>query len=146
MHPHLKNHPLGTHSLTNSTFNVSRIIELKLFDILSRKYLINSFQKYLCTCHFLNFYLYTFSWAWRSLHKPQIFFHLLVCTVHSLVCPITYSFFNGFQQHFPHVYSTYYIIFGLKKTLECICERLLHCRFIQRFHYFLQHTDKIRKA
>ena len=36
MRPRLKNHPLGTYSLiyyTNSTFNVSRIVELKSFDI-----------------------------------------------------------------------------------------------------------------
>ena len=54
--------------------------------------------------------------------------------VHSLVCPITHSSLDGFQpnlvQHFPHVYSTCHTIFNLKKTLECVYERLLHCRLI----------------
>ena len=50
--------------------------------------------------------------------------------VHSLVCPITHSFLDGFQpnliQHFPQVCSTCHTIFSLKKTFECVCERLLH--------------------
>ena len=54
--------------------------------------------------------------------------------VHSLVCPITHSFLDGFQpnlvQHFPCVCSTCHTVFSLKKTLECVCERLLHCRLI----------------
>ena len=54
--------------------------------------------------------------------------------VYLLVCPITRSFLDGFQpnlvQHFPHVCSTCHTIFSLKKTLECVCERLLHCRLI----------------
>ena len=54
--------------------------------------------------------------------------------VHSLVCPIIHSFFDGFQpnlvQHFSQVCSTCHTIFSLKKTLECVCERLLHCRLI----------------
>ena len=54
--------------------------------------------------------------------------------VHSLVCPITHLFLDGFQlnlvQHFPQVCSTCHTIFSLKKTLECVCERLLHCRLI----------------
>ena len=51
---------------------------------------------------------------------------------HSFVCPITQSFLDGFQpnlvQHFPHVCSTCHTVFSLNKTLECVCERLLHCR------------------
>ena len=54
--------------------------------------------------------------------------------VHSLVCPITYSFLDGFQpnlvQHFPHVCSTCHTVFSLKNTLEYFFERLLHCRLI----------------
>ena len=54
--------------------------------------------------------------------------------VHSFVCLITHSFLDGFQpnlvQHFPHVCSTCHAVFSLKKTLECVCERLLHCRLI----------------
>ena len=54
--------------------------------------------------------------------------------VHSLVCPITHSFLDGFQpnlvQHFPHVCSTCHTVFSLKNTLEYFFERLLHCRLI----------------
>ena len=54
--------------------------------------------------------------------------------VHSLVCPITHSSLDVFQpnlvQHFPHVCSTCYTVFILKNALECVCERLLHCRLI----------------
>ena len=54
--------------------------------------------------------------------------------VHALVCPITHSFLNGFQsnlvQHFPYVYSTSHSIFSLNKTLECVCDSLLHCKLI----------------
>ena len=53
---------------------------------------------------------------------------------HSLVCPITHSSLDGFQpnlvQHFPHVCSTCHTVFSLQKTLECVYERLLHCRLI----------------
>ena len=72
----------------------------------------------------------SFSWACGSLREPRKF----SLFVHSLVCPITHSFLDGFQpnlvQHFPQVCSTCYTIFSLKKTLECVCERLLHCRLI----------------
>ena len=54
--------------------------------------------------------------------------------VHSLVCPITHSYLDGFQpnlvQHSFHVCSTCHTVFSLKNTLECICERLLHYRLI----------------
>ena len=54
--------------------------------------------------------------------------------VHSFVCPITHSSLDGFQpnlvQRFPHVCSTCHTVFSLKNTLECVCERLLHCRLI----------------
>ena len=54
--------------------------------------------------------------------------------VHSLVCPITHSFLDGFQpnlvQHFPHVCSTCHTVYSLKNTLEYFFERLLHCRLI----------------
>ena len=54
--------------------------------------------------------------------------------VHSLVCPITHSFLDGFQpnlvQHFTHVCSTCHTVFSLKNTLEYFFERLLHCRLI----------------
>ena len=53
--------------------------------------------------------------------------------VHSLVCPITHSSLDGFQpnlvQHFPHVCSTCHTVCSLQKTLECVYEKLLHCRF-----------------
>ena len=54
--------------------------------------------------------------------------------VHSFVCPITHRFIDGFQpnlvQHSLHVCFTCHTVFSLKNTLECVCERLLHCRFI----------------
>ena len=71
-----------------------------------------------------------FSWACESLCEPQ----KLSLFVNSLVCPITHSFLDGFQpklvQHFPQICSTCHTIFSQKKTLECICGRLLHCRLI----------------
>ena len=82
------------------------------------------------SCLFLSFSSHTFSWACGSLREPRKF----SLFVHSLVCPITHSFLDGIQpnlvQHFPHVCSTCHTIVSLKKTLECVCERLLHCRFI----------------
>ena len=54
--------------------------------------------------------------------------------VYSLVCAITHSSLDGFQpnlvQNFPHVCSTCHTVFSLKNTLECVCEWLLHCRWI----------------
>ena len=79
---------------------------------------------------FFHFHRTLFSWACGSLREPRKF----SLFVHSLVCPITHSFLDEFQpnlvQHFPQVCSTCYTIFSLKKTLECVCERLLHCRLI----------------
>ena len=78
----------------------------------------------------MSFHRTLFSWACGSLREPRKF----SLFVHSLFCPITHSFLDGFQpnlvQHFPHVRSTCHTIFSLKKTLECVCERLLHCRLI----------------
>ena len=78
---------------------------------------------------FFHFHCTLFSWACKSLREPQ-----LTLFVHSLVCPITHSFLDRFQpnlvQHFPQVCSTCHTIFSLKKTLVCVCERLLHCRLI----------------
>ena len=42
---------------------------------------------------FLSFSLHTFSWACGSLYEPRKF----SLFVHSLVCPITHSFLDGFQ-------------------------------------------------
>ena len=79
---------------------------------------------------FFHFHCTLFSWACGSLREPQKFFLF----VYSLVCPITHSFLDEFQpnlvQHFPQICSTCHTIFSLKKTLECVCERLLHCRLI----------------
>ena len=54
--------------------------------------------------------------------------------VHSLVCPITHSFLDGFQPNlvhpFSYVCSTCHTSFSLNKTLECVCIRLLLCRLI----------------
>ena len=79
---------------------------------------------------FLSFSSHTFLWACGSLHEPRKF----SLFVHSLVCPLTHSSLDEFQpnlvQHFPQVCSTCHTIFSLKKTLECVYERLLHCRLI----------------
>ena len=79
---------------------------------------------------FFHFHHTLFSWACGSLCEPRKF----SLFVHSLVCPITHSFLNVFQpnlvQRFPQVCSTCHTIFSLKKTLEYIYERLLHCRLI----------------
>ena len=79
---------------------------------------------------FFHFHHTLFLWACRSLHESRKF----SVFVHSFICPITHSFLDGFQlnlvQHFPQVCSTCHAIFSLKKTLECVCERLLHCRLI----------------
>ena len=53
---------------------------------------------------------------------------------HLIFFPITHLFPDEFQpnlvQHFPQVCSTCHTIFSLKKTLECVCVRLLHCSAI----------------
>ena len=71
-----------------------------------------------------HFHRALFSWACGSLCEPRKF----SLFVHSPVCPITHSFLDGFQpnlvQHYPQVCSTCHTIFSLKKTLECVCERL----------------------
>ena len=81
-------------------------------------------------CLFLSFSSHTFLWACGSLREPQKF----SLFVHSLVCPITHLFLDEFQpnlvQNFPQVCYTCHTVFSLKKTLECVCERLLHCRLI----------------
>ena len=70
----------------------------------------------------------------RELARVYVNLRRFSVFVHPLVCPITHSFLDGFQpnlvQHFPHVSSTCHTVFSLKKTLECVCERLLHCRLI----------------
>ena len=145
MCPRSKNHPPSTHSLvykTNITFIISTIIDLRFFAINHTAFPqrpINSLLPpitFLCVCHFfslfLSFLLHTFLWACRSLCEPQKFFSNSIF-VHSFVCAIPHLFLNGFQpnfyQHFSHVcmpYLSYY--FQPVKTLEFICDRLLHCR------------------
>ena len=55
--------------------------------------------------------------------EPQKYF-LNSLFVHSL------EFQPTLVQHFPQICSTCHTIFSLKKKLECVCERLLHCRLI----------------
>ena len=78
----------------------------------------------------LSFSSHTFRGLAGAYVNPGIF----SLFVHSLVCPITHSFLDGFQlnlvQHFPHVCSTCHTVFSLKNTLEYFFERLLHCRLI----------------
>ena len=80
----------------------------------------------------LSFSSHAFSWACRSLCEPRKFFSNSLF-VHSFVCAITHLFLNGFQpnfyQHFSHVCPTYLsYYFQPVKTLESICDRLLHCK------------------
>ena len=81
-----------------------------------------------CLCRFSSLFYFhrtPFSWACRSLRNPRRFSLL----VHSLVCPITHLFLDGFQpnlvQHFPHVYSTCHTIFSYKRTLECCLWKII---------------------
>ena len=137
----------STHLLNkiNSTFIVSIIFSLRLVQIIfigsshghykglpSMNYIFTctSFFSSLFVCLFLSFSSHTFHGLARAYVNPGSF----SLFVHSLVCPITHSFLDGFQptlvQYFPQVCSTCHTIFNLKKTLECVCERLLHCRLI----------------
>ena len=79
---------------------------------------------------FISFSLHTFCGLVGACVNPGSF----SLFVHSLVCPITHSFLDGFQsnlvQHSPHVCPACHTAFSLKNTLECACERLLHCKFI----------------
>ena len=89
-------------------------------------------RRFFLLCLFLSFSSHTFFVGLRelALREPQKF----SVFVHSLVCPITHSSLDVFQpnlvQHFLHVCSTCHTVFILKNTLECVCERLLHCRLI----------------
>ena len=75
---------------------------------------------------FFHFHHTLFLWACGSLREPRKFSFF----VYSLVCPITHSFLQpNLVQHFPQVCSTCHTIFILKKTLECVCERLLRTHY-----------------
>ena len=86
-----------------------------------------SFFFLVCLFHFIAHFFRGLAGAYVNPGRFSLF-------VHSLVCPITHSSLDGFQpnvvQHFPHVCSTCHTVFSLRKTLECVYERLLHCRLI----------------
>ena len=125
MAPICKTIPLAPiHSFTtqtNSTFNVSRIVDLKSFDIHGMSSL-NAPYKFLPSIKIIlgthHFFLSTFYFhfhrtlfcglAGACVNPRSIFSNSYF--VHSFVCPITHLFLDGFQpnlvQHFPHVYST----------------------------------------
>ena len=141
MSPRLINHPLNTNSpiyYTNSTFIVSTIVSQQLVQIVFTSFLFgrykglpsfnNIFTRAFFSCLFVTFHRTQLAGACVNPGSFSLF-------VHSLVCPITHSYLDGFQpnlvQHFPHVCSTCHTVFSLKNTLECVCERLLHCRFIK---------------
>ena len=75
---------------------------------------------------FISFSSHTFFVGLRELCEPWKF----SLFVHSLVCPITHILQPNLVHHSPHVCSTCHTVFSLKNTLECVCERLLHCRLI----------------
>ena len=117
-------------------FIVSTIVFSKLVQIVFTSYLFGYYKRlpfmnniFMCVSFFLTlitilllFSLHTFLWAAGAYMNPRRF---------SL---FVHSNNDGFQpnlvQHFPHVCSTCHSVFSLKKTLECVCERLLHCRLI----------------
>ena len=137
MRPHWINHILTTNKpayLTNSTFIVFIIISLRLEQIAFTvsedecyKGLL-SMNNILRACHFFFFHFH--HTLFRELAGAYMNPGRFSLFVHSLVCPITHSFLDGFQpnlvQHFPRVCSTCHTVFSLKNTLE----RLLHCRLI----------------
>ena len=123
-----KNHLLGTHLLvyyTKSTFIVSAIVNQRFLAINNTRHPINDLLPSitLCVCHLI-FLFHFLSTLFHGLigacmNLGSIFSNFLF--VHSLVCPITHSFLDGFQpnfvQHFPQVCSTCHTIFSLKKHL-----------------------------
>ena len=138
---HAQNHPLSTNTpvyYTNSTFIVSTIVSQQLVQIVFTGFLFGRYKGlpsmnniFTCTSFFLiiHFHRILFRGLAGAYMNPRSFLF-----VHSLVCPITHSFLNGFQpnlvQHFPYVCSTCHTVFSLKNTLEYFFERLLHCRLI----------------
>ena len=143
MHPRSKNLPVNTYSpvhYTNSTFIVSTIVSQQLVQIVFIGFLFghykglpsmnNTFTRvsfFSCLFHFIAHFFRGLAGAYVNPGRFSLF-------VHSLVWPITHSSLNGFQpnlvHHFPHPSSTCQTVFSLKRTLECVCERLLHCRLI----------------
>ena len=120
------------HSFTKQivrTFNVSRFVDLKSFDIHatsiphapyklppSIKNILGA-RRFFFSFHFQRTLFCGLAEAGVSPGRFSLF-------VHSLVCQITCSFLNGFHpnlcQHFSHACSTCRTIFNLKKTFECI--------------------------
>ena len=92
-----------------ATITVSRIVNLKFFDIHDRSFSHAAYKFFPSIKNILNvsffFLLVHFLWACRNLQEPWDFSNSLV--VHSLVCPITHSFLDDFQpnlhRHFSHV-------------------------------------------
>ena len=124
---------------TNSTFIVSRIVNQHLVEIcftsssrVAYKPLpsIKNIFTYASFFSCFIFIIHLFHGLAGAYVNPGSFSFF----VHSLVYPITHSHLDGFQpnlvQHSPHVCSTCHTVFSLKNTLECVCERLLHCRLI----------------
>ena len=127
VHPRLKNHPLGTSiaiqftkQMVPSMCPVSFTRSLsQLVSPVFGKRPIKCFLPsiiFLRARHFfllfLSFSSHTFSWAYVNFGSFSLF-------VHSLVCQITHSFLNRFQQtctyqHFSHACSTCHAIFSLK--------------------------------
>ena len=104
-----------------STFSVSRIIGLMftMITFLHAPYkLLPSIKNILSACHLFSLH-HTLFVDLREFF--ELFFHAFTCLPNNSLIS---------HQHFSHVCSTCHTIFCLKKTLECINERLLHCRLI----------------
>ena len=138
-----KNHPFTANQptyYTNSTFIVSIIVSPRLVQIVftgsshghykGLPSMNNIFKRAFFLVSLFHFHRTLFRGLAGACVNPGSF----SLFVHAFVCPITHSFLNGFQpnlvQHFPYVYSTSHSIFSLNKTLECVCDSLLHCKLI----------------
>ena len=117
---------------------VSRIVNPKFAEIVFtgfsyETYKVLPFIKniFKCTSFFLSstyIFITHFSWACESLHEPQSF-SLNSLFVHSLVCQIIHYFLSQTYISTSPMYALPVILYTFS-TLECICERLSHCRLI----------------
>ena len=110
MHPLKKPSP-GTNLpiyLTNSTFIVSTIIYPKLMQIVFTGFLFGCYKGlpsmnniFTCASLFL-FHFHFHRILFRGLVRACVNLGSLSYFVHSLVCPITHSFLDGFQPNLVH--------------------------------------------
>ena len=78
------------------------------------------------SCLFVSFHHTLFV----GLREPQKFFLEFSFTCLSNHSLISLWISAKLGSALPHVCSTCHTVFSLKNTLECVCERLLHCKLI----------------